>query len=99
MCLNAVIAAGSSAVASSLTYSARENADMIVKKGVEKVVQGTNSMKSGSRYWKGTAKKGVKIVQNGVYALNVSRGQASTIGTSISFVIGNIKTFFGDIDW
>ena len=94
---NAMIAAASSAIASSITYLARSSSEKTIESGVGRVIRGVDTMKSGSRFWKGAVKRGIEIIQDGVQSLNVAQGQASVIGTAISFVVTNIKTFFSSL--
>ena len=94
---NAMIAAASSSIASSITYLARSSSEETIKNGVGRVIRGVDTMKSGSRFWKGAVKRGIEIIQDGVQSLNVAQGQASVIGTAISFVVTNIKTFFSNL--
>ena len=94
---NAMIAATSSAIASSVTYFARSSAEKTIKSGVGRVIRGVDTMKSGSRYWKGAVKRGIEIIRDGVHSLNVAQGQASVIGTAISSIVANAKTFFSNL--
>ena len=95
--VNAVISGGISSVASSLTYRSREAASNIIAKGVARVTRGIDKMNSGSRYWKGSVKRGIEFMKNGVKSLNIAQGQASVIGTSISLVVTNVKTFLSSL--
>ena len=51
-----------------------------------------NKLNGGSRYWKGSIKRGVSIMRQGVKSLNTARGKTSVIGSSISGGASILKT-------
>lgn len=90
--IDAVIGAGGSAVGSWATKKISDAAEAVIKKGVKRSVSGVSKLKGGSRYWKGSIKRGVSIMRQGVKSLNTARGKASVIGSSISGGASILKT-------
>lgn len=79
---------------SALTNKASEAAKQTIKKGISKIVTGKTNYDNGSKYWKGVAKKGFRIMREGLYQLNVARGTSSVIGSTSGGVLSIGKALF-----
>ena len=90
--IDAVIGAGSSLIGSVATKKIADAAEAVISKGVNRVVSGVNKLNNGSRYWKGSVKRGVSIMRQGIKSLNTARGKASVIGSSVSGGASILKT-------
>ena len=90
--VDGVISAGCSAIGSAVTRKASEAAKNVINKGVKRVVSGLNRYNAGSRFYKGALKRGVTLIQRGVYSLHYAQGKASVIGSVSNFVASTIKT-------
>ena len=90
--IDAVIGAGSSLIGSVATKKIADAAEAVISKGVNRVVSGVNKLNNSSRYWKGSVKRGVSIMRQGIKSLNTARGKASVIGSSVSGGASILKT-------
>ena len=79
--LDAAIGAGGSLIGSFATQKMADAAKSSIAKGIRRVISGKNRLDSGSRYWKGAIKQGMKTIAKGVNFLNTAQGYASVIGT------------------
>ena len=80
--IDAGIGAAGSLVGSLMTQKAANSAKGIIKKGINRIVSGKARYDAGSRYWKGAIKRGLSMLSEGVFKLNVAQGTASVIGSA-----------------
>ena len=91
--VGAAIGAGSSLVGSFSTKNAVQASKNCIQKGINKVSAGKARYDSGSRYWKGSMKRGMSYIRTGVHDLNVAQGKASITGSLTGGLFSWIKTF------
>jgi RHS repeat-associated protein len=91
--LDAAIGAIGSSVGSFATRKLASAAEDIISRGAKRVISGITRRNSGSRYWKGAVKRGAEIMRKGIHDLDVARGKASVIGTSVSGGLAFLKLF------
>jgi hypothetical protein len=63
-----------------------------IKKGINRILSGVERYSNGSRYWKGAVKRGLEMVSDGVFKLNVAQGKSSVIGSGVAGIASTVKT-------
>ena len=92
--IDAIAGAASSLIGSAATKKAAVAAEKQIQRGVRRVVSAKTRYDSGSRFWKGAAKRGLELIQRGNRAMNTARGKASVIGSGISGAFSLFKCSF-----
>ena len=90
--IDAAIGGISSAIGYRVTKGAAANAQKTIKKGINRILSGVERYSNGSRYWKGAVKRGLEMVSDGVFKLNVAQGKASVIGSGVAGIASTVKT-------
>lgn len=88
------IGVASSLIGSRMTQKAADSAKSTILKGIRKVLTAKENYDSGSRYWKGAAKRGLALISKGVYLKNVAQGESSVIGSAIGCAASIAKTMW-----
>ena len=58
-----------------------------------------NKYNNGSRYYKGSLKRGIDLLNKGAKALNIAQGSASVIGSVSNGIGSSVKIVAGKALW
>ena len=93
------ISAGCSFIGSVSTKKLAASAKGNIEKGLKRISSGMNKYNNGSRYYKGSLKRGIDLLNKGAKALNVARGSASVIGSVSNGLGSSIKMVIQNALW
>ncbi len=92
--IDTVVGGVTAAVSYKITLSSSKEATKTINDVMYRYLKGEQRLIRGDRYYKGSMKRGLEIMNSGFKRLNTVRGKSSAIGSSLSGFFTTVKNTF-----